>query len=620
MSIQDSDIEGMRAQISGTPNFSSIIQYTRLTQLKVHLEFLLDTTTFQILTVYVEGGYRAIVRDADADPKIVGAINYSPDNYPSARETLQALLGRTGSMVLIKLRKDEFKDVDPESSLLKKTDDFLKVISRKDNFSQIPSSGLSQGSTVVPTRGAFGAGANTTLFGEYKASQGLVPGPGQASTTVPTGGHFGATSSGDAFGNNSTGHASVGQYPPNITVTLNFNGFPASVNNKDEPENGLSGHFALRPKNANNDGPHAAAVSLYQTMPNPRSMFPDSSHETNNQASITTGGDIFAASALDATPHVFGSGPAFQAVMADPAKYAYLDVPGGRFGATPKPASALANATTTLPSDHPSPPSHLDPKVNSFVSHLSSDAFGSKTSTPPTGAFANTTHPSPFGDSQVPHGSYRYNPTTGTLKATEKAFPEATVTSASKETPDRKTPESNSLNGNTNKKIRHFATVEDETSDNFSASTTNLSETAGSMFKESIQTETQLPPPRVSMSGNTPASTLIPGHETMFASAMATADAVESEGLTFAPVAGSPMNPAAPAFPSVSGFASAPVSKFATGTVPAKNAEPVRKTVEVEGPIQQAPFPKNPAQKVPFPAQKKTASKKEGLFESMYAK
>jgi hypothetical protein len=106
----------------------------------------------------------------------------------------------------------------------------------------------------------------------------------------------------------------------------------------------------------------------------------------------------------------------------------------------------------------------------------------------------------------------------------------------------------------------------------------------------------------------------------MFASAMATADAVESEGLTFAPVAGSPMNPAAPAFPSVSGFASAPVSKFATGTVPAKNAEPVRKTVEVEGPIQQAPFPKNPAQKVPFPAQKKTASKKEGLFESMYAK
>jgi hypothetical protein len=296
MSIQDSDIEGMRAQISGTPNFSSIIQYTRLTQLKVHLEFLLDTTTFQILTVYVEGGYRAIVRDADADPKIVGAINYSPDNYPSARETLQALLGRTGSMVLIKLRKDEFEDVDPESSLLKETNDFLKVLSRKEHFSQIPSSGLSQGSAVVSTRGTFGAGANTTLFGEYKASQGLVPGPGQASTTVLTGGHFGATSSGGVFGNvsadhASTGYASFGQYPPSITVTLNFNGFPASVNNKDEPENGLSGHFALRPKNANNDGPDAAAVSLYQTMPNPRSMFPDSPHETNNQASVTTGSE-----------------------------------------------------------------------------------------------------------------------------------------------------------------------------------------------------------------------------------------------------------------------------------------------------------------------------------------
>jgi hypothetical protein len=605
------------------PHLSSIIQYTRLTQLKVHLEFLLDTTAFQILTIYVQGGYRAIVKDAD--PKIVGPINHAPGVYSSALEALQVLLDRTGSMVTNKLRKDEFKDVHPESPLLKETNDFLKLISRKDHFAQIPSSGLSQGSAVVPTRGAFSAGADATLFGEYKAFQGLAPGPGQALTTIPAGNPFSTTSSGGVFGNTSadhasTSHASFGQHFPNITVTLNFNGFPASVNNRDEPEKDPFGNLTLRPKNANNDGLDSAAVSLYQTISKPRSMFPDSPHETNNQASVTTGGDTFATSALDATPHVFGSGPAFQAVMADPAKYAYLDVPGGRFGATPKPASALANATTTLPSDHAFPPSHLDPKVNSFISHLSGGAFGSETSTPPTGAFANTTHPSPFGDSQVPHGSYRYNPTTGTLKATEKAFPEATVTSASKETPDRKTPESNSLNGNTNKKIRHFATVEDETSDNFSASTTNLSETAGSMFKESIQTETQLPPPRVSMFGNTPASTFIPGHETMFASAMAAADTVESEGLTFAPVAGSPMNPAAPAFPSVSGFGSAPVSKSATATVPAENAELVRKTVEVEGPVQKVPFPKNPAQKVPFPAQKKNASKKEGLFDSMYAK
>jgi hypothetical protein len=189
MSIQDSDIEGMRAQISGTPNFSSIIQYTRLTQLKVHLEFLLDTTTFQILTIYVEGGYRAIVKDAD--PKIVGPINHAPGVYSSASEALQALLNRTGSMVLDKLRKDESKDVDPESSLVKETNDFLNSISRKDQFSQVPSSGLSQGSAVVPTGGAFGAGPHATFFGEYKASQGLAPGSGHALTTIPTGGHFG---------------------------------------------------------------------------------------------------------------------------------------------------------------------------------------------------------------------------------------------------------------------------------------------------------------------------------------------------------------------------------------------------------------------------------------------
>jgi hypothetical protein len=599
MSVQDSDIEGMRAQISGTPNLSSIIQYTRLTQLKVHLEFLLDTTTFQILTIYVQGGYRAIVKDAD--PKIVGAMNHAPEVYSSASAALQALVDRTGSMVMNKLRKDEFKGVDPESRLLKKTDDFLNSISRKDHFTQTPSSGLSQGSAIIPTRGAFSAGADATLFGEYKASLRLAPGPGQALTTTPAGNSFSTTSSGGVFGNASadhvsTSHTSFGQCFPNITVTLNFNGFPASVN-REQPKEALSGNFTLRPKRSNNDGSDDAAVNLYQTMPKPRSMSPDSPHETNNNENIATGGGTFAASAPDTTPHVFGSSAAFQAVMANPAKYANLDVPGSRFGAASKAASALANATSTLPSDHPSPPSHLDPEVNSCVSHLSSDAFGSKTSTPPTSAFANTTHPSPFGDSQVPHGSYRYNPTTGTLKASES--------------------------GNTDKKTHFFATVEDETP-NFSSSTIDVKEPAGSMFKESIQTETQLPPPRVSMFGDSPTATFIPGHETMFASAMAAADTMESEGLTFAPVSGSPMNPAAPAFPSVSGFGSAPVSKFATGTVPAENAEPVRgpekKTVEVERPVQQVPFPKNPAQKVPFPAQKKTASKKEGLFESMYAK
>jgi hypothetical protein len=209
---------------------------------------------------------------------------------------------------------------------------------------------------------------------------------------------------------------------------------------------------------------------------------------------------------------------------------------------------------------------HLGPDQNPFVNYVPSGILGSESqgvSGPATGAFASTTHPSPFGESRVPHGSYRYNPTTGALKATEKVFPEAAVTSTFKENiTDGKTLKSKSLvDGNTNKKTRFFATVEDETPNSFAASTTTRP--AGSMFKEFVPKEisVQRPTPAVSMFDGAPASALTSVQGSMFDSA---------------PTAEATMDSAGSAFPPVAGFDSAPISRFATATVPAQTAEPVR--------------------------------------------
>jgi hypothetical protein len=175
--------------------------------------------------------------------------------------------------------------------------------------------------------------------------------------------------------------------------------------------------------------------------------------------------------------------------------------------------------------------------------------------------------------SQVPHIQVlleslesHTDPTAGTLKATEKVFPEAAVTSTFKENiTDGKTLKSKSLvDGNTNKKARrHFATVEDETLNSFAALTTNTSKPVGSMFKEFVPKEisVQRPTPAVSMFDGAPASALTSVQGSMFDSA---------------PTAEVTMDSAGSAFPPVAGFDSAPISRFATATVPAQTAEPVR--------------------------------------------
>lgn len=408
-------------------------------------------------------------------------------------------------------------------------------------------------------------------------------------------------------------------------------------------------------------------------------MFPGSLREAKSHANVAASGGLFGSSAQDTTPHVFGSSPAFQAAMADPNRYLDVDVPSGMFGTTPRgtPTHAPARTSTTPLGDHPHFSSHFSPPESTFESHASGGLFGGEScsaSTPATGAFGSSTPPGLFGESRVPHGSYRYNPTTGTLKASNRTGPEVTVpTSSFKETANPRTPGAKPYDTEAKKKTQFFATVEDESpfsstedtgksnsnkdkatySSPFTATPANTSKPPGSASSQFVlkKTDTQLPPPPVSMftqntsaggvsssSGPPPpadsrftqsvlAGTFppvtdqepnfaqnVPGgafppmnvqeHNLAAAFRTAATASIAVPVATTVPVTIS----AGPPPPSVSAFISTPVSMFATATVPAQVAEPVK----VERPAQQILIP---AQQIPV---KKTKSGG-GLFDSVYA-
>jgi hypothetical protein len=141
----------------------------------------------------------------------VGSINHSPDRHFSAAEALEALLHRTSSKVLQKLREDDVDGTNFEKSLIKERGTFPEISATKVSFSpQISSSGPFQDSAGVPIRSTFGAGASGTLFGDSKASQGSSPGLDQALTAVPTGRLFDTTFKGSHFGDNPTAQSHFG--------------------------------------------------------------------------------------------------------------------------------------------------------------------------------------------------------------------------------------------------------------------------------------------------------------------------------------------------------------------------------------------------------------------------
>jgi hypothetical protein len=646
------------------------LQYTRLTQFEVNLEYLLDSTSFKILTIYAEGGYRAIIQNAD--PEIVGSLNRLSDIYGSAAEALEALLDRTSSMVLLKLRKDDVFGASFKESPSKERESSSKTTETKSSFlPQASSSGHFYGSA----EGTFGAGASETVFGSYKTSQESPPGFDQALTALPTGRLFEPTSTGSHFGHTSevsgaprtqfiapNTHVPQGlfEHQPGLTVTVNLNGFPISgtrvtdqglfgldeflqttsrfkpgrFNNRKDPEDGLSGNFAHRPKKPNNDGPNNAAVTFGQTKPKPKSMFSKSSQETNSHAYFATDENLFdtlahANSGTLATSAPFGSSSAFKAAMADSTKSASPEVFGKRLGVTLRAASTRpfvpADSTSTLTSDQPFPSSHLNPKQNPFASYKSShipETGSSGSGVPATGAFGNTTRPGLFPDSGVPHGSYRYNPATGTLTASERTIPQAIISNtSSKDFADSKTSKPSSFGTeptDINKKARFHATVEDESPTTSTKDTkTNFTnkgkaksnfgsyptpKTSGSMFEEFTPKETnfQRPAAPTSMFGNAPVFTpSLAGQGSRFGSTP-----------TAAAAAATTMDPASPVFTPASASASAfaassstPVSMFASATVPAEVAEPVDS--------------KALAQKIA--ARKKAAAKSGGgLFDSVY--
>jgi hypothetical protein len=321
MSFQEtSDIEGIRAQISGTFHYQHPPVCPTNPRI-ANLEFLLGTTTFRILTSYEAGIYRAII--LGADPETAGLLNYAEDNYSSVTKALQALLDRTSYMVSEKLREGGIEDKNSGNPVSKDSSVFPEVRSRKgDFFPQAPNFGLCQGSSRVSTGGVFGDRASRGLFADYEATQGPPPGHGQASAAIPTGGLFGATSSGGVYGDTSAGtglfgndcgasgrpntnscasnpHGAQGRQHPglNTTVTVNLNGLTVSgvrgdgqglfasfqdgsdstpnnnshfnishLNRRDEPDDGLSGHFAQRPVRPQNDGPTNAAAWIKQDL------------------------------------------------------------------------------------------------------------------------------------------------------------------------------------------------------------------------------------------------------------------------------------------------------------------------------------------------------------------
>jgi hypothetical protein len=611
----------------------------------------------------------------------VGSINRSPDSHSSAAEALEALLHRTSSMVLLNLREDDVFGASFEKSPFQECGSLPETTATKSSFfPQASSSGHFQSSVGVPTGGAFGSGAGGTLFGDYKASHGSPPGPDQALTALPTRKLFDHTSKGSHFGNVSgllkapktqffapNTHVPQGlfEHQLGLTVTVNLNGFPISgtrvtdqglfgldeflqttsrfnpgrFNNKNDPEDGLSGNFAPRPKKPNNDGPNNAAVTFVQTKPKSKSMFSGSSQETNSHAYFATDENLFdtlahANSGTLATSAPFGSGSAFKAATADPTKSASPGVSGNRLGAALKAASARpfvpADSTSNLSSDQPFPSRHLDPEKSPFASYQYNhipETSSSETGVPAAGAFANTTRPSLFPDSRVPRGSYRYNPATGTLKASERTIPQAVVANTgSKDAGDSNTAKLNSAD--TNKKARSHATVDDESPTTSTKDTkihfTNSSNQAkssfassptsnpsGSMFKEFIPKETiiQQPSPAVSMFANAPvftASSAGQGSKFTSTPTAAAATTMDSESPTFTPSS---------TF-AASSSASTPISIFASATVPAEVAEPVRETVNFKTLAQ-----KVAAQKKAVSAHKKTVFKSGGgLFDSVYAK
>jgi len=500
MSSQDnSDIEGMRAQISGKSLPSPSLHHAKLTLSKANLKFLLGSTTFEILTTFSDGSYHAIVLDAGHETAAL--LNHADDSHASATKALQALLERTSFMVLQKLREDGIENVTPK-----------KLVSK-----------------------AFGALPETSAKGRvafsHVSSSGAPADPFGATPKADGDSAFGDRCAPDSHG------AQVRKHPGlNNTVTVNLNGLTVSDT-------------------------RAFSQGLFEsskTGPRPRGPFSGSSKEAKSHANVAFGDGPFVPPArgnnglfnppTQTNNGAFGSSVQGNKGMFDASnkgKGGLFDPSaprdGGMFGSSAQDnndvfgSSAQGNTSESLestntPLGRPLFYGQPKPTFSTFADYTPGRLFGGQSrSTPATDPSLSSTPPTAFGDSRVPYGSYRYNPTTGTAKVSDRSVPDIAVTESSpKDAADGETSKTEPFGEEVNKRAHFSALAENESlflskSNNetlenngkatdrstSSTATTSTVRPAESLFAKFDLKERQLqqpPPPRASMFGQTPPS------------------------------------------------------------------------------------------------------------------
>ena len=326
--------------------------------------------------------------------------------------------------------------------------------------------------------------------------------------------HFPNSCAPDSHGSHGRQHPSL-----NVPVTVNLNGL--TVSDTKAFSQGLFGSSQA-----------ISGSAFPRTEPKPREFFPGLPNEASSHANVAPASGVL-------KPSAQGHGGLFDPSTQSKGSMFGSSVQGesGMFGSSAQGntkdkndvfGSSAQDAASTTPFGRPLFDGQPQPSFSTLTGFTTGNLFGGSslnTSTP--GPFPSSTPPTLFEDSKVPRGSYRYNPTTGTAKASDRIVPDIAVTESSpKETADGETSRYKPFGESVNKKTRFFATVEDESpvlsndetgENNFNnakatesftpLTTTKPAESAFSQFVLG-ESKIQHPPPplRRSLFGQTPSS------------------------------------------------------------------------------------------------------------------
>lgn len=346
-------------------------------------------------------------------------------------------------MVLQQLHRDGVENVTPVKSAFKKSSVFPETSSKGFGaFSHIPSS-------KTPIDDSFGATPKVDPFGNNPIGNGAF-GDGPSSTP------FANSCAPASYGSHGRQHPGL-----NNAVTVNLNGL--TVSDSKAFGQGLFGSYQYRSDDSMGFPPKglfSGSSTEEPTLQSKGGMFDPSNPSrgglfdpSNNKSK----GGLFDPS-NKSDGGMFGSAAQSNGGMFGSSAQSNSDV----FG-----SSAQAdNLESTTPLGRPLFHGQPKPTFSTIAGFTPGGLFGNQprdTSTPATGPFLSSTPLTSFGQSGVSRASYRYNPTTGTAKVSERSVPDIAVTESSpKDAVDGKTTESKPFGGETNKRARPFTTVEDE--------------------------------------------------------------------------------------------------------------------------------------------------------------